>query len=98
MTNLLALRAAIRKYIAIMPMEQMGELAALLETGHRSPLPIDLEIEVAKMVYRNFEVHPPVVADPQPELAQRFWDMVQAYINPRSPSTRQVLGSHFVGD
>ena len=81
--ELVGVAAAIRKYIAIMPMERMGELAALLETGHRSPLPVDLEIEVAKMVYRNFEVHPPVVADPQPQLAQRLWEMVQAYIDPR---------------
>ena len=82
-TFLVGVAAAIRKYIAIMPMDRMGELAALLETGHRSTLPIDLEIEVAKMVYRNFEVHPPIIADPQPELAQRFWEMAQAYINPR---------------
>ena len=81
--ELVAVGAAIRKYIAIMPMDRMGELAVLLETGHRSPLPIDLEIEVAKMIYRNFEVHPPVLADPHPELAKRFWEMVQAYINPR---------------
>jgi hypothetical protein len=80
---LVGVAAAIRKYIAIIPMDQMGKLAALLDTGHKSPLPIDLEIEVAKMVYRNFEVYPPVVEDPQPELAQRFWEMVQAYINPR---------------
>lgn len=81
--ELVGVGAAIRKYIAIMPMDRMGELAVLLETGHRSSLPIDLEIEVAKMIYRNFEVHPSVVADPHPELAKRFWEMVQAYINPR---------------
>ena len=81
--ELVAVGAAIRKYIAIMPMDRLGELAVLLETGHRSPLPIDLEIEVAKMICRNFEVLPPVVADPHPELAKRFWEMVQAYINPR---------------
>jgi len=81
--TLIAVGAAIRKYVAIMPMDRMDELAVLLESGHRSPLPIDLEIEVAKMVYRNLEVHPPVVADPYPELAKRFWEMVQAYINPR---------------
>jgi hypothetical protein len=81
--ELVGVAAAIRKYIAIMPMDRMGELAALLETGHRSPLPIDLEIEVAKMVYRNFEVHPPVVADLHPELARRLWEMVQAYIDSR---------------
>lgn len=81
--ELVAAAAAIRKYIAIMPMDRLGELAVLLESGHRSPLPIDLEIEVAKMIYRNFEVHPPTVADSQPDLAQRLWEMVQAYINPR---------------
>ncbi len=81
--DLVAVGAAIRKYVAIMPMDRMGELAVVLETGHRSPLPIDLEIEVAKMIYRNFEVHPPVAADPHPELAQRLWEIVQAYINPR---------------
>ena len=82
-SRLAAVAAAIRKYIAIMPMDRMVELAVLLEAGHRSPLPTDLEVEVVKMIYRNFEVHPPVVADPQPELAQRLWEMVQAYINPR---------------
>jgi hypothetical protein len=81
--DLVAVGAAIRKYIAIMPMDRMGELAVLLESGHRSPLSIDLEIEVAKMIYRNFEVHPPIADDSHPELAQRLWEMVQAYINPR---------------
>jgi len=81
--ELVATGAAIRKYIAIMPMDRMGELAVLLESGHRSTLPIDLEIEVANMVFRNFEVHPPVAIDTQPELAQRLWEMVRAYVNPR---------------
>ncbi len=81
--ELVAVGSAIRKYIAIMPMDRMGELAVLLEAGHRSSLPIDLELEVVKMIYRNFEVHPPEVADPHPELAKRLWEMVQAYINPR---------------
>ncbi len=80
---LVGVAAAIRKYIAIMPMERMGELATLLETGHRSPLSVDLEIEVAKMIYRDFEVHPPVETDPYPDLAQRLLEMVEAYVNPR---------------
>ncbi|HSW39066.1 MAG TPA: hypothetical protein VLL97_06200 [Acidobacteriota bacterium] len=81
--ELAAAGAATRKYVALMPMEQMGQLAVLLESGHRLPPPIELEIEIAKMIYRNFEVHPPVHPDPQPELAQRLWEMVQAYTNPR---------------
>ena len=58
--ELVAVGAAIRKYVALMPMDQMGEL-----------------------VYRNFEVHPPTVADPHPQLAERLWEMAQAYLNPR---------------
>ncbi len=81
--DLVSVGAAIRKYIAIIPMDRMGELAFLLESGHRSQTPIDLEIEVAKMIYCNFEVHPSVAADPHPELTERLWEMAQAYINPR---------------
>ena len=81
--ELVAVGAAIRKYIANIPMDHMGQLATLLESGHRSALPVELEIEVAKMIYRNFEVHPPLIPDPQPQLAQRLWEMVQAYTNPR---------------
>lgn len=82
-SELIAVGAAIRKYVAVMPMHEMGRLAPLLESGHRAGLPLDLELEVAKMVYRNFEVHPPEHPDPHPELAARLWEMTQAYINPR---------------
>jgi hypothetical protein len=81
--ELVAVGAAVRKYVANMPMDQMGTLGVLLESGHRSQLPIELEIEVAKMIYRNFQTHPPLDPDPHPELAQRLWEMVQAYVNPR---------------
>ncbi|HVA50856.1 MAG TPA: hypothetical protein VNH11_31220 [Pirellulales bacterium] len=83
LARLAAVGSAIRKYMAMMPMERMGELAVLLESGHKSVLPIELEIEVAKMIYHNFEVHPPAVPDPHPELAIPLWDMAQAYANPR---------------
>ena len=81
--TLAAVGAAIRKYVALMPMEDMGRLAVLLESGHKSALPIELEIEVAKMIYRNFEVHPPVEPNLHPELARPLWEMVQAYAHPR---------------
>ena len=38
---------------------------------------------MAKMIYRNFEVHPPIVADSQPKLAQQLLEVVLAYTNPR---------------
>jgi len=81
--TLAAVGAAIRKYVALMPMEEMGQLAILLESGHKSALPIELEIEVAKMIYRNFEVHPPLEPNSYPELARSLWEMVHAYANPR---------------
>ena len=75
--------AAIRKYIALVPLDRLGELTALLDPVQRAPLPLDLEIEVAKMIYRNFEVNPPSVLDPQPLLAERLWELAQTYLNPR---------------
>jgi hypothetical protein len=81
--ELVATGAAIRKYIATMPMDRIGDLSVLLNPNHRAALSLGLELEVAKMIYRNFEVHPPVQADAFPELALRLWEMVQVYINPR---------------
>lgn len=81
--RLVSVGAAIRKYVALMPMEAMGELATLLESGHKAALPLELELEVAKMICRNFEVFPPAEPDTFPELAQKLWDMAQAYMHPR---------------
>ncbi len=81
--DLVAVSAAIRKYIAILPMSRISEVAVLLDSGNRAQLSIELEIEVAKMIYRNFEVHPPVRADQYPELASRLFEMAHAYTNPR---------------
>jgi hypothetical protein len=81
--ELVAVASAIRKYIAIMPMSQIGELAMLLAPGNQEPLSLDLELEVAKMIYRNFEVFPPTAANLHPELSSRLWEMACAYTNPR---------------
>ena len=81
--ELIAVASAIRKYIAIMPMEKMETLAALLDPENRSPLPLELELEVAKMIYRNFEVHPPTHANVRSQLASNLMQMAQAYLNPR---------------
>lgn len=81
--ELVAIGSAIRKYIALMPMDQMENLAVLLDSENRSPLPLELELEVSKMIYRNFEARPPAQANPQPKLAKLLWQMAQTYINPR---------------
>ena len=59
------------------------DVAALLAPDNRSPLPLELELEVAKMIFRNFEVHPPLQATPQSQLASNLMRMAQAYLNPR---------------
>ena len=81
--EIVAAGSAIRKYIALMPMDRMENLAVLLDSENRSPLPLQLELEVSKMIYRNYEVHPPARANTQPKLAQHLWQMAQTYINPR---------------
>jgi len=88
--RLVSVGSAIRKYIAIMPMGSMGELSELLDPENRSPLPIELELEVVKMVYRNFEVHPPATTDSEPNLSERLWEVVQAYMNPRILSRDKI--------
>lgn len=81
--ELLAVGSAIRKYVALMPIDQMGELSVLLATANHEPLPLELELEVAKMIYRNFEVSPPVAQEPHPELADQLFEMAATYTRPR---------------
>ena len=81
--TLIAVGSAIRKYIAMLNVNRIGEIAELLETGHRAQLPLDLELEVTKMVYRKFEANPPAQPDPVPPLALRLWEIAQEYLRPR---------------
>ena len=66
--ELVAVGSAIRKFAAIMPMDRMEDLAVLIEPGHHAPPAIELELELAKMVYRNYEVYPPSEADQESRL------------------------------
>ncbi len=81
--DLVATASAIRKYVSMAPVTRLGELAELLDAGYNCPLPLELELEVAKMIYRNFEARPPTSTNSEPLLAARLWDMAQIYINPR---------------
>lgn len=81
--TLVAVGSAIRKYIGILNVDCMAQIGSLLEAGHRAPLSLDLELEIAKMVYRKFEANPPRVPDPHPDLANRLWEMAQLYASPR---------------
>lgn len=75
--------SAIRKYVALMPTERMNNLAQLLDDHTRSPLPLKLEIEVVKMIYRHFTAHPPSASEPFPRLADQLIKMVDDYAKPR---------------
>lgn len=80
---LIGVGAAIRKYVALMSMGQIGQVAELLDPAQQAPLPIELELEVVKMIFRNFEALPPTRPNPVPVLGARLWEMVQSYGNPR---------------
>lgn len=81
--DLVAVSSAMRKYIALIPLEDMEKVSELLETGHRASMAPELELEIAKMIYRNYEIYPPRSPNPNPKLAGSLWDIVQLYSNPR---------------
>lgn len=81
--DLIAVAAAIRKVVAQLDPSDMGWLATLLDAGHRAQPSLDTEIEVAKMVYRKYAANPPIEANPQPQLAARLAEMVDAYTSLR---------------
>lgn len=80
--ELIAVGSAIRKYIANMPLERVGDIAVLLAPANNEPLSLKSQIEVAKMIYRQFEANPPVHSNIHPELANCLLRMARAYTNP----------------
>jgi len=80
---LTAVGSAIRKYIAMLDVSRMNEVASLLEAGHRAPLSLELELEVVKMIYRKFEANPPADTNTEAALSARLWEMAQDYMRPR---------------
>ncbi len=81
--ELVAAGSAIRKFAALMPMDRMEDLAVLIEPGYNTPPAIEVELELAKMVYRNYEVYPPAEPDQQSQLTIQLWRLAQDYLNPR---------------
>lgn len=81
--ELIAVSAAIRKYIALINEEDMAWLATLLESGHRAQPSLDAELEIAKMVIRRYSQSPPTDADPHPDLSNRLVEIAYDYLRPR---------------
>jgi hypothetical protein len=80
---LVAVGSAIRKHVAMLDVNRLEEIAPFLEAGHRAALPLSLELEIAKMIYRKFEANPPPQPDSQPLLMMRLMEMAQTYAAPR---------------
>lgn len=81
--TLVAVASAIRKFVAILGPEEISSVGILLESGHRSSVPVELELEVSKMVVRKLSAVLPPEADPFPELARQLMDLARTYLNPR---------------
>jgi hypothetical protein len=82
--DLVAVGSAIRNYIATATVGEAFEAAAsLLKAPERLPLPIELEVEITKMVVRKLTASPPAERDQHNELALRLEELVDAYARPR---------------
>jgi hypothetical protein len=81
--DLIAVGSAIRKYVAIMDMSDMASIASILESSHRAVLPVEVELELMKMIVRKFAANPPSSPNLFPKLAEQISDLTKAYLNPR---------------
>lgn len=79
----MAVGSAIRTYVAYLPLDRIGTLADFLEPGHRAYVPLEIQLEAAKMTYRKFEANPPSAPEPEPGLAVRLAEMASLYLNPQ---------------
>lgn len=81
--DLISVGSAIRKYIAVMPSDDIASIAVLLERPSILSAPPDVEVELTKMVVRKLTANPPTQSDAEPELAARLNEVANAYLNDR---------------
>jgi hypothetical protein len=81
--NIVAVGAAIRKYVATMPVGDLSGVALLLDAGHRAKLPLGLELEICKMVLRKLVANPAEEMREFSELTSCLADIVRVYANDR---------------
>ena len=82
--DLVAVGSAIRNYVATVPVGDALEAAAsLLKEEGELEIPIELEVEVTKMVVRKLTANPPATAHQYSELALRLEELVDVYARPR---------------
>ena len=82
--DLVAVGSAIRNYVATAPVGDAIEAAAsLLKEQGELEIPIELEVEVTKMLVRKLTANPPAQRDQYSELALRLEELVDVYARPR---------------
>ena len=87
-----AVGSAIRKYVATIPLDDLPGVAALLDAGHKVQVPLGLELEICKMVFRKLVANPPGDKHQYPELEWCLTDVVGVYANDRLLS-REKFGA-----
>lgn len=80
--DLVAVGSAIRKYMANIETSNIGTIATLLAASHAGTVPLELKLEIVKMIFRSFEADPPGEPDPEPQLAECVYGLARAYLNP----------------
>jgi hypothetical protein len=81
--DLVAVGAAIRKYVADLESDEIGAAAMLLDAGHSASVPVAVELEVAKMLVQRLTRLPPEHPDSEPELADLLMELARTYLNAR---------------
>jgi hypothetical protein len=81
--DIVAVGSAIRKYVATMPLDDLPGVASLLDAGHKAQVPLGLELEICKMVFRKLAANPPGEESDFPELEWCLTDVVRVYDNDR---------------
>jgi hypothetical protein len=81
--DLIAVASAIRKYVATMDRDDLSAIVRLLGPGHNTPVPLEIELEVAKTLARRLTVDPPDDEDSEPELADWLNEIARTFLNAR---------------
>ncbi len=78
---LIAAGSAIRQYIAALDVDKIGSVTEILITEGRVGVPLEIELETAKMVFRKFSANPPAVRNSEPQLAKELAARAAAYLD-----------------
>ncbi len=82
--DLVAVSSAIRKCVATLKADEaLSYTSQLLEAGPRTPVPLEVELELVKMIVRKLTANPPEPNDSLPELGDRLLEIAKIYLNPR---------------